>query len=210
MESTMSTGKAAKLLGVSVKTLQRWEREGRLIPVARTNTNRRLYTESQLREFLGLRNRVSEPTRLIAYCRVSRAAQKPDLAKQRRVLEEFVVAKGLANVEFIEEVGGGLNFKRKRFLEIMDAIGRREIKTLILAHRDRLTRFGFEWFEHFAKTNGCELLVLNQERLSPEEEMVQDLMTIVHCFSSRLYGLRNYRKKLDEALKQDVAATVQG
>jgi predicted site-specific integrase-resolvase len=128
----MSTGKAAKLLGVSVKTLQRWEREGRLIPVARTNTNRRLYTESQLREFLGLRNRVSEPTRLIAYCRVSSAAQKPDLAKQRRVLEEFVVAKGLANVEFIEEVGGGLNFKRKRFLEIMDATGRREIKTLIL------------------------------------------------------------------------------
>jgi predicted site-specific integrase-resolvase len=210
MESTMSTGKAAKLLGVSVKTLQRWEREGRLIPVARTNTNRRLYTESQLREFLGLRNRVSEPTRLIAYCRVSRAAQKSDLAKQRRVLEEFVVAKGLANVEFIEEVGGGLNFKRKRFLEIMDAIGRREIKTLILAHRDRLTRFGFEWFEHFAKTNGCELLVLNQERLSPEEEMVQDLMTVVRCFSSRLYGLRNYRKKLNEALKQDVAAVVQG
>ena len=66
-----------------------------------------------------------------------------------------------------------------------------------------LTRFGFEWFEQYAKTHGCEVLVLNQERLSPEQEMVQDLMTIVHCFSSRLYGLRNYRKKLDEALKQD-------
>jgi len=136
-------------------------------------------------------------------CRVSGAVQKPDLANQRKVLEEFVVAKGLANVEFIEEVGGGLNFKRKRFLALMDEIGRREIKTLILAHRDRLTRFGFEWFEHFAEANGCEVLVLNQERLSPEQEMVQDLMTIVHCFSSRLYGLRNYRKKLDEALKKD-------
>jgi excisionase family DNA binding protein len=55
MENTMSTGKAAKLLGVTVKTLQRWEREGRLIPVARTDSNRRLYTESRLREFLGLR-----------------------------------------------------------------------------------------------------------------------------------------------------------
>jgi predicted site-specific integrase-resolvase len=152
-----------------------------------------------------MRNRVSEPTRLIAYCRVSSAAQKPDLANQRKVLEEFVVAKGLANVEFIEEVGSGLNFKRKHFLDIMDAIGRREVKTLILAHRDRLTRFGFEWFEHFAKSNECELLVLNQERLSPEQEMVQDLMTIVHCFSSRLYGLRNYRKKLNEALKLDAA-----
>jgi predicted site-specific integrase-resolvase len=145
------------------------------------------------------------PVRLVAYCRVSSAAQKPDLANQRRVLEEFVVAKGLAGVEFIEEVGGGLDFKRKRFLELMDAIGRREIKTLILAHKDRLTRFGFEWFEHYAQTHGCELLVLNQERLSPEQEMVQDLMTIVHCFSSRLYGLRNYRKKLKEALNDHAA-----
>jgi predicted site-specific integrase-resolvase len=208
MEGTMSTGKAANLLGVSVKTLQRWEREGRLIPIARTDSNRRRYTEVQIREFIGLRHVESEPTRLVAYGRVSSAAQKPDLAHQRKVLEEFVVARGLANVEFIEEVGGGLDFKRKRFLELTEAIGRREIKTLILAHRDRLTRFGFEWFEHFAKINGCELLVLNQERLSPEQEMVQDLMTIVHCFSSRLYGLRNYRKKLDEALKG--AANVEG
>ena len=190
-------------MGVTVKTLQRWEREGRLIPIARTDSNRRLFTELQLREFIGLRNAVAAPTRLVAYCRVSSAAQKPDLANQRKVLEEFVIARGLANVEFVEEIGGGLNFKRKRFLALMDEIGRREVKTLILAHRDRLTRFGFEWFEHFARMNGCELLVLNQERLSPEQEMVQDLMTIVHCFSSRLYGLRNYRKKLGEALKKD-------
>ena len=176
MENTISTGKAAKLIGVSVKTLQRWEREKRLIPVARTITNRRLYTISQIRSFIGLQQaRGKEPSRLIAYCRVSSAAQKPDLVNQRRVLEEFIIAKGLANVEFIEEVGGGLNFKRKKFLALMDEIGRREVKTLILAHRDRLTRFGFEWFEHFAKDYGCEVLVLNQERLSPEQEMVQDL-----------------------------------
>jgi putative resolvase len=81
--------------------------------------------------------------------------------------------------------------------------GSASLATLILAHRDRLTRFGFEWFEHYAQTHGCEILVLNQERLSPEQEMVQDLMTIVHCFSSRLYGLRNYRKKLNEALDKD-------
>ncbi len=201
----MSTGKAAKLLGVTVKTLWRWEREGRLIPYARTDSNRRLYTESQLREFLRLRRNEPEPTRIVAYCRVSSAAQKPDLANQRRVLKEFVAVRGLANIEFIEEVGGGLNFKRKHFLELMDVIGRGEVKTLIPAHRDRLTRFGFEWFEHYAQTHGCEILVLNQERLSPAQEMVQDLMTIVHCFSSRLYELRNYCKKPGEALKQDAS-----
>ena len=203
MESTINVSEAAKRLGVTVKTMQRWEREGRLVPVARTGSNRRVYTEAQLREFIGLRQGAAEPSRLLAYCRVSSAAQRAELVNQRRVLEEFVTAKGLANVEFVEEVGGGLNFKRKKFLELTDAIGRGEIKTLVLAHRDRLTRFGFEWFEHFARANACEVLVLNQERLSLEREMVQDLMTIVHGFSSRLYGLRNYRRKLDEALRLD-------
>jgi len=81
-------------------------------------------------------------------------------------------------MEFIEEVGGGLTFNRKKFLVLMDDIGMRQVKTLVLAHRDRLTRFGFEWFERYAKQKGCEVIVLNQERLSPEQEMVQDLMTI--------------------------------
>ncbi|MBK1642925.1 IS607 family transposase [Chromatium okenii] len=200
MENTISTGKAAALLGISVKTLQRWEREGRLVPIARTDTNRRVYTESQIKTFLGLRAIEKPPHRIVAYCRVSSAAQKTDLRNQCQILEEFVIASGLANVEFIEEIGGGLNFKRKKFLALMDDIGRHEIKTLVIAHQDRLTRFGFEWFEHYATTHGCALLVLNQQRLSPEQEMVQDMMTIVHCFSSRLYGLRNYKKQLKEAL----------
>ncbi|WP_197033134.1 recombinase family protein [Thiomonas sp. FB-Cd] len=128
------------------------------------------------------------------------AAQKPDLGNQRKVLEESVVAKGLANVVFVEEVGGGLACKRRRFVALMDPIGRREVKGWILACRDRLTRFGFGWLEHDVRANGCDVLVLNQERLSPERGMVEDLMTVVHCFSSRLDGLRNFRKNLDEAL----------
>ncbi|WP_231975253.1 recombinase family protein [Geopseudomonas guangdongensis] len=114
-----------------------------------------------------------------------------------------MVARGLAGVEFVEEVGGDLKFKRKKFLVLMDSIGCGEVKVLILAHRDRLTRFGFDRFKHYALSNGCEILVLNQERLSPEQEMVQDLMTITHCFSARLDGLKNYRKRLDEALKEN-------
>ena len=205
MERLLGASQVAAALCVTVKTVQRWDREGRLVPVARSGTNRRMYTEDQIREFQGQRQFGAAPVRLVAYCRVSSAAQRPDLADQRRVLEEFVAARGLANVEFIEEIGGGLNFKRKKFLALMDEIGRHEVKMLILAHRDRLTRFGYEWFEHHATAHGCELLVLNQEHLSPEQEMVQDMMTIVHCFSSRLYGLRNYRKKLKEALDADRA-----
>ena len=198
--STMNTAQAAQYIGRAVKTMQRFDREGILRPSGRTPTNRRVYTVDQLNQFLGQKKEVCVPTRVVVYCRVSSAAQRPDLKNQRNVLEQFCASRGLSNPEFIEEVGGGLNFKRKRFLEVFDAIGQNQIKILIVAHKDRLCRFGLAWFERFMKQHGCEFLVLNQETLSPEEEMVQDLMTIIHCFSSRLYGLRNYRKTLKKAL----------
>jgi putative resolvase len=202
MENTITIAKAAELLGVTVKTLQRWDREGRLVPLTRTHTNRRVYTLEQVRMFQGLRAVGHAPSRVIAYCRVSSQAQKPDLQNQQRALEQFAAARGFANLEVITEVGGGLHFARKKFVALMRAIEAREVATLVIAHKDRLVRFGFVWFAEFAATHGCELLVLNQETLSPEQEMVQDLMTIVHCFSSRLSGLRHYRKALDQALKE--------
>ena len=76
----------------------------------------------------------------------------------------------------------------------------------MLAHQDRLARFGYKLLAHLCENHQCELLVLNTETLSPEQELVQDLMTIVHCFSSRLYGLRNYRKALKKAIQDDQSA----
>lgn len=198
----MASGKAASYLGVSVKTLQRWDREGRLSP-ERTATGRRIYAKSSLDAFLSRKSFERERTP-VAYCRVSSAAQKPDLKNQRIVLEEFCVARGLANVSFVEEIGGGLNLQRAKFVSLMDRIESREISHLIIAHKDRLVRFGFAWFSRFCVEHGTELLILNSEQLSPEQEMVQDLLTIVHCFSARLYGLRNYRKKLNAALAEDM------
>jgi predicted site-specific integrase-resolvase len=131
---------------------------------------------------------------------VSSAAQKPDLKNQRSVVEDFCAARGLSGTEFIEEIGGGLNFKRKKFLMLVSAIVAGEVGVLVLAHKDRLVRFGYDLLEFLCVQRGCKLLVINSEKLSPEQEMVQDLMTIIHCFSSRLYGLRNYRKSLKEAL----------
>lgn len=185
-----------------MKTLQKWDREGRLVPAYRTPTNRRVYTQSQLKEFIG-RQTENTRTRIIAYCRVSSASQKPDLNNQLAIVREYCIKSGLDNVEFMSEIGGGLNFQRKKFLEIMDAIERHEVKTLIIAHKDRLVRFGFEYFRHFLSKHFCELIILDNAAMSPEQEMVQDLMTIIHCFSSRLYGLRNYKKSLKEALKND-------
>ncbi|MCL0103948.1 recombinase family protein, partial [Dehalococcoidia bacterium] len=86
---------------------------------------------------------------------------------------------------------------------LIDAIIAGNVETLVIAHKDRLCRFGFELIEHLCKTHGCDLLVMNMESLSPEQEMIQDMLAIVHCFSARLYGLRNYRKALKKALESD-------
>jgi len=189
---------AARRIGVSVRTLKRWDRQGRLVPEIRTPTLRRLYSEAQVLEVTGREAPVVR-RRVVAYCRVSSAAQKPDLKNQRAALESFCAARGLADVEWVEEIGGGLNFKRKRFGEIMRAVEADEVGTLVVAHKDRLVRFGFDWFADLCARHGCDLLILNNESLSPEAEMVQDLMTVVHCFSSRLYGLRSYKKTIKEA-----------
>ena len=192
-------GKAAKLLGVSRATLQKWDRDGKLV-ANRNETNRRYYTDEQINNFL--RKPRIELKRIVAYCRVSSPNQRPDLKNQRKCLEEFCRASGIANVDYLEEIGGGLNFNRPIFLEIIQEITVGRISKLIVVHKDRLCRFGFELIKNLCDLNNCELLVVNVESLSPEREMVQDLMTIIHCFSSRLYGLRSYKKTLQKALEE--------
>ena len=100
----------------------------------------------------------------------------------------------------MEEIGGGLNFKRKQFLAVIDGILADHIGTVIIAHKDRLARFGIDLIAYLCEQHQCEFIIMNTESLSPETEMVQDLMAIIHCFSHRLYGLRNYKKTLKEAL----------
>lgn len=194
----------AKRVGVSVKTLQKWDRIG-VLPAKRTITNQRYYTDEDLAAALRL-PRVPKERRTVAYCRVSSQAQKPDLANQRRVLEAFCEQRQMRVDEWMMEIGGGLNFKRKQFLTLVDAILDGQIERVVLAHQDRLARFGYHLLVHLCQTHQCELVVMNTEELSPEQELVQDLITITHCFSSRLYGLRNYQKALKKAIADDQSA----
>ncbi len=194
----------AKRVGVSVKTLQKWDRIG-VLPAKRTITNRRYYTDEDLGIALRL-PRVQKERRTVAYCRVSSQAQKPDLANQRRVLEEFCKQRQIQVDEWMMEIGGGLNFKRKEFLRLVDAMLDGQVERVVLAHQDRLARFGYPLLVHLCQTHRCELVVMDTEALSAQQELVQDLITITHCFSSRLYGLRNYRKALKKAIEDDQSA----
>ena len=197
--NTYTIAQFAERVGVSVKTLQRWDREGRL-RAARTPTNRRVYTDEDLYRVMPRPKPEARVT--VVYMRGSSQAQKPDLADQRAVLEQFCAARGLVVDQWISEIGGGSNFKRPKFLALVDRIVANQVAAVVIAHKDRLVGFGFDLLVHLCRTHTCELVVLNTETLSPEQEMVQDLMTITHCFSARLYGLRNYRQALQQALQE--------
>jgi len=190
----------AERIGKSTSTLRRWDREGKL-PAKRSVGGHRYYDESDVRKALGIEN-PEQDKKSVVYCRVSSRSQLPDLKSQVEAMRQFCLGAGLAVDEWIEEIGGGMNFKRKRFLSVINRIEEGEISKLIIAHKDRLVRFGFDFFQIFAQRHGCEIVVVNQEQLSPQQEMVDDLMAIVHCFSSRLYGLRSYKKKIKEVVEQ--------
>lgn len=94
------------------------------------------------------------------------------------------------------DIGSGLNFKRKNFNELLDEVENDKIGKIVIAHKDRFVRFGFDWFYKFCEKHNCKILVINDERLSPEEEIIKDLVSIVQMFSSKVYGLRKYKKEV--------------
>jgi putative resolvase len=184
----------AKRIGRAPSTVRRWEREG-ILAAKRLPSGHRYFDESDVRAMLGGR---PETRSTVVYCRVGSAGQRDDLQSQVAAMEEYCRAGAIAVDEWIQEVGGGMNFKRKRFLALIERIQRGEIERVLIAHKDRLVRFGFDLLDHLARGNGCEIIVVNQESLSPEQEMVDDLLAIVHTFSCRQYGMRKYKKQIKE------------
>jgi putative resolvase len=190
----------ANMIGRSVRTLQKWDVDN-TFKAHRNPKNRRYYTHDQYLKYIGVK--ADESKKIVVYCRVSSNAQKNDLLSQRSALEQYCISKGYCVDDWLSEVGSGLNYNRKKFNQLMEDVELGQIQKIIVAHKDRLIRFGFEWFESFAKRHGTKIEVMNQESLSPESEMTKDLLSIIHCFSSRLYALRKYKKDIKEMVKED-------
>src|SRR5713101_2533449 len=201
MKTTYSPKEFGALIGKAVLTLQKWDRKG-ILKAHRSPTNRRYYTHDQYLQYRGLV--AQEQGLTIVYARVSGVAQKPDLANQINALEVYCKQHSIKVDEWMSDIGSGLNYKRKQFNRLMEQIELGQVRRLIIAHKDRLVRFGFEWFAAFCARHGTELLIVNGDTLSPEHELVQDLLSIVHVFSARLYGLRSCKKVIRAAaLHQD-------
>jgi hypothetical protein len=102
------------------------------------------------------------------------------------------------HVEIVKDIGSGINFKRKGLLSILERSMSGAVITLVVTYRDRLARFGSGIIEFILNRNGGKIVVRNEVSLSPEEELTRDLFTILHVFSCRLHGLRQYKAKIEE------------
>ena len=181
----VNTRKAVALLGVHPNTLRKWANDGRIEHI-RSPGGRRLYdVDAFLRESVGVE--------VVLYARVSSYAPKDDLHGQVALLQSRY-----PEAEIIKDIGGGLNWKRKGLVALLERLHGGEKLRIVVAHKDRLARFGFELVEWLAKQNGGEIMVLDESKCSPEQELTEDILSILDTFSCRLYGLRKYCDKIKE------------
>ena len=203
MKHTYTPQEFGKLIGRTTNTLQKWDRKG-ILKAHRSPTNRRYYTHDQYLEYRGLK--AAERGQTIVYTRVSGVGQKPDLLNQIKALETYSQQQSITVDEWIQDVGSGLNYKRKGFNRLMEMVELGEVRRILIAHRDRFVRFGYGYFEAFCERHNTQLIVVNGDSLSPEQELVQDLIAIITVFGARLHGLRSYKKAIkDAALQKDQA-----
>ena len=188
-------------IGVSLKTLERLETSGVISPIRKGRL--RYYTDEHVANYFEQKEEMSNTSRkIICYYRVSTNSQKNDLINQKKMLEEYIVSRGIECDEYIKDIGSGLNYKRKGLLYLIQTVLSHEVKEVIITHKDRLTRFSFELLEWLFDLYGCKITVINLPSTSLHEEMVEDLMTIIHVFSCRLYGLRKYKDKIKKEVKE--------
>jgi len=202
MEKLYTMKEAKKFLGVTTRTIQRWDKSGK-IKVVRTIGGRRRIPESEIKRILGLK----EERIIVGYARVSSSTQKDDLERQKQSIIKYAKKKGYGEIQIFIDIGSGLNEKRKNFLKLLEMISEKKISRVIITYEDRLTRFGFETLSKLFSSFGTTVEVINHEEKTPQEELVKDLITIVSHFAGKLYGMRSKKyKKVVEGVKELISS----
>lgn len=199
MQEYMRGKPASELLGVHQRTLYMWEKKG-LIETIRTDSNMRLYNVKKYLEDKCKNETCSNPQQLdnikgklkIAYVRVSSQKQSDDLKRQKKLIKELY-----PNHLVIEDIGSGINFNKRGIKKIIDLAIEGKIKEVVVLHKDRLARIGYELIENLIEkySKGKIIIVSKKDKDSPEEELARDVLEIMNVFVARMNGLRKYKSK---------------
>lgn len=203
MVSLYSIGKFAKETGVSISTLRRWDKEGKLLPAFVSEGGTRYYSDDQLFDLLGKSRIEVKEKAIIGYCRVNSHKQKDDLESQVENVRSYMTAKGY-QFEILTDIGSGINYNNKSLNKIIDMVINNQVDKVIILHKDRLVRFGFELIENICKKYNTKIEIIDQTEKTEDQELVEDLIQIVTVFSARLQGKRAHRaKNMIEELTND-------
>ena len=198
MERLYTLKEAKKLLGVTTRTIQRWDKDGK-IRVVRTVGGRRRIPESEVKRILGLK----EERIIVGYARVSSSTQRDDLERQKQSIMAYAKERGYGEIQILSDIGSGLNEKRKNFLKLLEMVSEGDVSKVIVAYEDRLTRFGFGTLSKLFLAFGTTIEAINHEEKAPQEELVEDLITIVSHFAGKLYGMRSHKyREMVEGVKK--------
>ncbi|MFX0064972.1 MAG: IS607 family transposase [Candidatus Hermodarchaeota archaeon] len=207
MKYYVAIGEASKRLGVCIKTIRRWDKDGK-IHCYRTPGGHRRFALVEIERIISgdLTEEVAclgvseslHASKTAIYARVSSHDQKKkgDLDRQIEIAKEYGEERGVSNPRVFKDVSSGLNTKRSGLLRLCEAIERKEIDRVICTYPDRLTRFGLSYLTNYFGSHGATVEMMEQPPTqSMEEELVQDMAAIITSFSGRVHGLRSAKKR---------------
>ena len=198
MDKLYSISKTADILGVSQKTLRVWDKQNKLIPVLTSGGHRR-YKESDINAFIGIEPISNDNKEIcVIYARVSSQKQKTsgDLDRQSQRLSEYCAKHNLYVEHIIKDVGSGLNDKRIGFNQLTNLVITGKVNKVIIEHKDRLTRFQFNFIKKIFETFGVDIIVIDdKDEISDAEELTRDMMSLLACVSGKYYGKRSLERR---------------
>lgn len=195
LQRHVKIGLAAKTLGVSQAQLRRWGDAGR-IPCIRTPGGQRLFEVGAFNSPAATDQRTDDRITIL-YSRVSSSKQRNDLQRQKDHLRrgaERLPNQHSGRFQEVSDVGSGINFKRPGLLRVLGLVKEGRVRSIVVASKDRLARFGFDLIHWLCSECGAEIVVLERTDGAPEDELGKDLMAIVQVYCCRWNGRRRYRQ----------------
>ena len=189
----------SKKINKTPQTLRNWDKSGYLLPAYKSKNGYRYYTDEQLNTVLGIKLE----RKIIGYCRVSSNKQKDDLERQVENMKNYLIAKGYC-FEIISDIGSGINYNKSGLNKLIDLILQNKVEKIVVLHKDRLLRFGFELVENLCKKFNTTIEIVDNTPKTEEQELVEDLVQIITVFSCKLQGKRaNKMRKVINELKNE-------
>ena len=196
-----STNEILEMFNIHRQTLFQWRKKG-LISYQIIGKRKFIYKKEDVEKLLGITN--NQKKKNVIYCRVSNQKQENDLIKQKQILSDYCNSNGFIIDTIYSEIASGMNENRSEFNKMITSVLNNEISNIFITYKDRFTRFGFDYFQNICKQFDCNIVVLNNkiDEENFEKELTDDIISVIHHFSMKLYSKRRKKlKKLQELIE---------